>query len=90
MSSADAFALARADAFSPTPVARYLAVAGAHVTVTAHYRPIEADDFYAVHCEACGLLSEGDDHDSELIAAQGHAETCRRIPERLWAGGDGR
>lgn len=71
-----------------TVIARYLAVGGARVTGTARYRPVEADDAYATDCEACGPLSENDDHFTELDAARDHAASCRRIPERLWTGGE--
>lgn len=74
-----------------TTIARYLAVAGAHVTIHGE----AADRKLTVSCEGCGPVGRPFEpvfptdssnrvlHDA-TVAAQHHAETCRRIPERLW------
>jgi hypothetical protein len=63
--------------------ARYLAAAGAHVTVT---RDTASDALFKVECEACGYVST-ERAGGYPDAAQAHAGTCRRIPERLWPEG---
>lgn len=75
----------------PRPVhARYLAVGGAHVRVEG----VASDRTLCTVCEACGQLGGfylptefRTDRDlllDAMHAAEKHAATCRRIPERLW------
>jgi hypothetical protein len=68
-------------------IARFLAVGGAHVIVRAT-KPEEAHRGLQAVCESCGF-TEGpywllSDDNGLMDEAQKHAETCRRIPERLW------
>lgn len=63
-----------------TTTAIYLALCGAHVVITL------TDAGYRAACEACGDISFNWDRtpgEPERIA-QRHAETCRRLPKRLW------
>lgn len=75
----------------PRPViARFLAPGGAHVLVAG----VVADGTLVTACEGCGsgrgpyTVAEHEiDKDTvrrALRDAQKHAETCRRIPVRLW------
>jgi hypothetical protein len=74
-----------------TVVARYVTPGDAIVLVTSWYRTVEADDAYAVGCEACGDVQPDDTcddtcddpHRAALDLARLHARTCNRIPERL-------
>lgn len=71
-------------------IARFLAPGGAHVVVAG----TAADGTLAMACEGCGngrgpyAVAEHEiDKDTvrrALRDAQRHAETCRRIPVRLW------
>lgn len=48
-------------------------------------QPVAAPDKnVTATCEACGHLQYGERH------AQDHAQTCRRLPERLWPEGGAR
>jgi hypothetical protein len=87
-----------------TTIARYLAVGDAHVTVTLgsaencpHFT--RHDQAFSVTCEGCGPLDSSCAFDNYResylveqmqVAAQDHAQTCRRIPERLWPEGGAR
>ncbi len=75
----------------PGPViARFLAPGGAHVVVAGRV----ADGTLVMACEGCGRgrgpfapAEHETDKDTvrrALREAQRHAETCRRIPVRLW------
>lgn len=76
----------------PSPViARFLAPGGAHVVVAGAVE----DRTLVMACEGCGRgagpfttsehdLSSKDTVHRALAQGQRHAETCRRIPVRLW------
>jgi hypothetical protein len=75
-----------------TVTARYLALGGAHVTVTKTFSDSdgEVQTGIDIACEACGDIGSEDDgpeHYSPRYAEQWadrHAAGCRKIPKRLW------
>lgn len=69
---------------APDAYARFLAVAGAYVVIALDER-----EAYVVTCESCGQLPDIGSYNPATLAqaAQNHAETCRRIPKRLWPDG---
>lgn len=70
-------------------IAQFLAVGNAHVIVTRDVMADVYNQWCRVACEACGPLLRGEglaDADA-LDHAQKHAETCRRVPKRLWPNG---
>lgn len=72
-----------------TVTAQFLAVGNAHVIVTRDVMADVYNQWCRVACEACGplLRGEGLDDTDALDHAQKHAETCRRVPKRLWPNG---
>ncbi|ACU71794.1 hypothetical protein Caci_2885 [Catenulispora acidiphila DSM 44928] len=71
-----------------TATARFLAVGGAHVIVTRDAAADMTRRWYRAACESCGSLDAVSSDDAiPNRSAQVHAETCRRIPERLWPKG---
>lgn len=67
-----------------TTTARFLAVGGAHVIVERIIT--DGSERFTAACEACGDFDRSryyNQESAEDVAIE-HAETCRRIPERLW------
>jgi hypothetical protein len=69
--------------------AMYLTPVGAYVSVT---RNADGHRWHRANCEACGSLFISGSPKAEAAnqVAQDHAQTCLRLPERLWPEGGAR